>query len=352
MAKLPAPGGDPRTYANHSGIDFLRGSPWYRKAFYASGPGRVVRLSRNSAGGNWVVVKYDAFPREVGYAHMDNHNGCPRPGTRVGLGTRLGYVGRTGARVTGPHIHVEILGVGTDSAVWGYFNRTPTVQQVMAGGGGSSSGELVVDGKLGPATVRSLQKALGAKVDGIWGSGTTTALQKKLVAAGHKIAVDGRFGPATIKAMQIFILGAKHADGKMGPQTIRGLQSYLNSGGKFVVNKPKPTPKPKPKPSSKGTLHGLRWTGVQRMLKKDFGYTGAIDNIPGLGTIKAFQRFMNAKDYGNLKVDGIDGIETLKAAQTWLKRRWGYAGKIDGIRGSGTNAAWARAEAANGRAYS
>ena len=111
-------------------------------------------------------------------------------------------------------------------------------------------------------------------------------------------------------------------------------------------------PKPAPRPNSKGgTLKGLSWTGVQRMLKSDFGYKGAIDNIPGKGSIAAFQRFMNSAGYGRLTVDGIDGTATLKAAQTWLKKRWGYKGAIDGIRGAGTNAAWARAEAANGRAY-
>ncbi|WP_417555581.1 peptidoglycan DD-metalloendopeptidase family protein [Microbacterium sp.] len=243
MSKLPAVGADPYTYPGHSGIDFLRGPSWLGKPFYASGPGVIRRLSRNLAGGNWVVVKYDGIPREVGYCHMDSHAGCPAPGSRVAEGTRLGYVGRTGSRVTGPHVHVEILGVGTDTAVWQYFDRNRVVGAAPA--------------------------------------------------------------PAA----------------------------------------------PAPAPARKGTLQGLPWTGIQRMLKSDFGYTGRIDNIPGKGSISAFQRFMNAKGYGHLAVDGIDGVATLKAAQSWLKLRWGYTGAIDGIRGSGTTGAWGRAEAANGRAY-
>lgn len=105
------------------------------------------------------------------------------------------------------------------------------------------------------------------------------------------------------------------------------------------------------------SLQGIRWTGVQRMLKADFGYRGRIDNAPGSGTIAAFQRFMNAAGYSRraigraLVVDGIDGTNTLKAAQQWLLERWGYRGRVDGLRGTGTNAAWGRAEAANGRAY-
>ena len=140
MSKLPAPGADPYTYARHSGIDFLRGAAWFRKAFYASGPGVIRRLSYNAAGGNWVVVKYDDIPYEVGYAHLDHHGGCPRPGTRVNLGTQLGYVGETGTRVTGPHIHMEILGLGTDTAVWLYFDRDRVVgvPSGAAGDGGTT----------------------------------------------------------------------------------------------------------------------------------------------------------------------------------------------------------------------
>ena len=111
------------------------------------------------------------------------------------------------------------------------------------------------------------------------------------------------------------------------------------------------------KATTRRTLHGIRWTGIQRMLKADFGYTGRIDNKPGKGTVSAFQRFLNAKGYARravgrtLKVDGIDGRDTLAGAQQWLKDRWGYTGRIDRKRGPGTLAAWNRAEAANGRAY-
>ncbi len=119
-----------------------------------------------------------------------------------------------------------------------------------------------------------------------------------------------------------------------------------------------PTP-PAPSGGTSGrTLLGLPWTGVQRMLKADFGYTGRIDNDPGKGSVSALQRFLNAKGYArralghDLTVDGDDRGETLAAVQQWLKEKWGYAGAIDRDRGPGTTAAWGRAEAANGRAYS
>lgn len=171
---------------------------------------------------------------------------------------------------------------------------------------------------------------------------------------GEKLAVDGIQGSATtaaIKRYQTFLkrsYGYKGAvDGIWGNGTQTAHQRYYDAWHK-----------PKPSGSMGGTLSGLKWTGIQRMLKSDFGYSGAIDNIPGAGSIRAFQRFMNAKGYGkragvgNLTVDGIAGPATLKAAQRWLKETGRYSGAVDGIRGAGTNAGWARAEAENGRAYS
>ena len=95
-----------------------------------------------------------------------------------------------------------------------------------------------------------------------------------------------------------------------------------------------------------------RWNGIQEMLKgAGYGYSGAIDGIPGKGTITAFQKFIKNNGYRNVSVDGVWGPETAKGAQSWLKARWGYTGAIDALPGGGTKAAWDRAEAANARAF-
>ena len=100
-----------------------------------------------------------------------------------------------------------------------------------------------------------------------------------------------------------------------------------------------------------------RWIGIQKMLKAEYGYRGRIDNIPGAGTIGAFQRFLNTKGYarralgGGLAVDGKFGVNTCKAAQQWLRETRRYSGAVDGIPGAGTAAGWTRAEAENARAY-
>lgn len=82
---------------------------------------------------------------------------------------------------------------------------------------------LAVDGKLGPATKRALQKALGVSQDGILGKRSIKALQRRVGAYP-----DGVWGRDTSRKLQKR-LGVK-ADGKMGPVTVRALQRSLNEG--------------------------------------------------------------------------------------------------------------------------
>jgi len=95
------------------------------------------------------------------------------------------------------------------------------------------------------------------------------------------------------------------------------------------------------------------WKGIQKMLKRYYGYYGAIDGKPGPLTIGAFQRFIKAKGYRNLKIDGKWGPETAKGAQVWLSKRPSnpYRGAIDGIPGPATASSWATAENENFRAF-
>ena len=61
-------------------------------------------------------------------------------------------------------------------------------------------GGIAVDGILGIATVKRLQKYLAISQDGVWGKGTSKAVQK-LVGAKQ----DGEFGPASVKKLQEWI---------------------------------------------------------------------------------------------------------------------------------------------------
>lgn len=83
--------------------------------------------------------------------------------------------------------------------------------------------KLVVDGDMGPATKRALQRALKVSADGIIGGGTIRALQRKVGAA-----VDGKWGKNTTKKLQKKLKVKQ--DGGMGPITIKALQRALNEG--------------------------------------------------------------------------------------------------------------------------
>lgn len=88
----------------HQGIDFggATGTP-----IYAAGDGVVVEAGRNGGYGNWVKIKHSEG-WETGYAHMSKFAPAAKRGGRVKQGQLIGYVGASG-RVTGPHLHYEIM---------------------------------------------------------------------------------------------------------------------------------------------------------------------------------------------------------------------------------------------------
>ncbi len=87
----------------------------------------------------------------------------------------------------------------------------------------ASKSQLTVDGLLGPATYKALQKAIGANVDGVWGPQTRRMLQRHL-----KVAQDGIVGRSTIAALQRKV--GSPADGVWGKATTKALQRALNKG--------------------------------------------------------------------------------------------------------------------------
>lgn len=84
------------------------------------------------------------------------------------------------------------------------------------------TGALAVDGILGPATIRALQRVIGVTQDGVLGPVSRRALQRWL-----DVAQDGSVGPITTKALQRKV-GAT-ADGAWGPLTTKALQRWLNA---------------------------------------------------------------------------------------------------------------------------
>lgn len=116
---------------------------------------------------------------------------------------------------------------------------TTTENPTMA----DDSGELDVDGSGGPATVRALQKFLGAKQTGVitvsksnhkysealksveYGSSDQNTVPKLQKWLGTTI--DGLWGPGTSKALQRKL--SVTADGYFGSNSMKALQRFLNS---------------------------------------------------------------------------------------------------------------------------
>lgn len=107
----------------------------------------------------------------------------------------------------------------TADGYWGKITEAAHFAKEKAAATTDSS--LVVDGLLGPATYKALQKHVGVTADGIWGPATRRAMQRWL-----GVTADGIVGRVTVRALQRKV-GAT-VDGDWGRGTTRALQTYLN----------------------------------------------------------------------------------------------------------------------------
>ena len=84
-------------------------------------------------------------------------------------------------------------------------------------------GRLVVDGRMGPKTIRATQSWVGVAQNGVFGLSTGKALQ-------HKVGVraDGVIGPGTMRALQVRIGARPDGARRLNVATVAALQRYLN----------------------------------------------------------------------------------------------------------------------------
>jgi len=88
----------------HKGVDFgaATGTP-----IMAAGSGVVVEADWKGAYGRYIRIRHNnSF--STAYAHLSQFGRGISPGARVQQGQIIGYVGASG-RVTGPHLHYEVL---------------------------------------------------------------------------------------------------------------------------------------------------------------------------------------------------------------------------------------------------
>jgi peptidoglycan hydrolase-like protein with peptidoglycan-binding domain len=82
---------------------------------------------------------------------------------------------------------------------------------------------LVVDGRMGPKTIRQIQRWVGTAQNGVFGPSTVKALQRKV-----GVRADGVFGPLTIRALQVKIGARRDRSRSLNAATVAALQRYLN----------------------------------------------------------------------------------------------------------------------------
>ena len=82
---------------------------------------------------------------------------------------------------------------------------------------------LVVDGRLGPKTIRAIQRWVAVAQNGVLSRATVQALQRKVGASA-----DGVIGPRTVRAVQVRIGARPDGAGYLNPTTVAALQRYLN----------------------------------------------------------------------------------------------------------------------------
>ena len=84
-------------------------------------------------------------------------------------------------------------------------------------------GKLQVDGKMGPRTVRALQRWTGTTPNGVFRTTSVKSLQRAI-----GVSPDGRLGSRTIRALQSTINAPRDGAKKLNSATVVGLQKYLN----------------------------------------------------------------------------------------------------------------------------
>jgi len=219
MRKHPIHG----TWRKHHGIDF--GGTF---DVLAAGDGIVEYIGWSPRGGGHVVRVKHGNMYSVYYHGL--HRTKLNKGDRVYAGTLVYRSGSTGAS-TGPHLHFELR----KSKVWG---TTVDPHPFIFGGQEPTDPPLRVTGRLDKATWRKWQTVLKADwgyigmIDGIPGKMSWSAVQRSVVKYGYRGPIDGIPGPLTRRAVQTRLAKSKYYTGKIdgiwGRGTISGLQRALN----------------------------------------------------------------------------------------------------------------------------
>lgn len=90
---------------------------------------------------------------------------------------------------------------------------------------------------------------------------------------------------------------------------------------------------------------GIPYTGGLQKVARLYGYSGALDQNFGSGSMAGFAQFLR-RNWGYVGNDVL-GPQMWRAIQRWLAARWGYHAGVDGIPGAETRKALLRADTGN-----
>lgn len=176
--------------SHHNGLDLVSNSG--NRNLYAIDDGYVQKVVNNQSKaktgyGNYIWVRYPRYDLSLLYAHCNSIK--LKKGASVKKGTIVAIEGKTGA-ATGVHLHLGMTKIG--SSTWlnpENYNMLPDKYNLT---------RILKKGCKGN-DVKELQKKVGTKADGIFGSDT----YKKVVAfqKSKKLKQDGIVGKDTAHAL-------------------------------------------------------------------------------------------------------------------------------------------------------
>lgn len=119
-----------------------------------------------------------------------------------------------------------------------------------------------------------------------------------------------------------------HSPVRVGGYDVDLVRNYQTSYGQYAVGTAATT-------TSAPSLAEVRAAALkeyQAFLKRNYGYTGAVDGVAGWLTWTAAQKHLKAHYGYTGAIDGAPGVQTYKALQR-LAQKGGYTGPIDGVPG-------------------
>ena len=300
--------------------------------------GVVVVAGYQSCLGNRVVIRNDDDGYFIGVSHLANIK--VSVGQRVSIGTALGNIGNTGSCSAGRHAHITV------SASSQYPESGPVQDPVAyangAPGGGGGGGSAGYGYGLSSNAQLSLQRAMAhtsrytGPHDGDFGPASVAGMQQWLKDLGYlpsDYVVDGEPGPTYGAALQELARDKGNytgpIDGEPGGKTSEALIYWAevvviqNGGG-----------------SSDSYAYGLHMEAqrsIQRALQFLGLYTGPVDGAFGPASVAAMQGWLRSNGFlpADYQIDGEPGPLYGSALQN-LATQYGYTGAIDGVPGDMT----------------